>query len=168
MLSIHSLFVLQVIEKLRDVREKQTFSVVKRKLLLREGVERNPGPASIGQTLEWYKTTLQNGKVSEAKIKSEALRFFKLSKSNELKDKKLFKRALEALSNSHTKTEKKLLRETMKSRNGKGSHCEIPPDDFATETSCEKQRKSLFAKMCREEVKRREDKQARRCQTVFS
>ena len=120
---------------------------------MREGVERNPGPASIGQTLEWYKTTLQNGKVSEAKIKSEALRFFKLSKSNELKDKKLFKRALEALSNSHTKTEKNLLRETMKSRNGKGSHCEIPPDDFATETSCEKQRKSLFAKMCREEVK---------------
>ena len=152
-LSIHSLFVLQVIEKLLDVRGKQTFSVLKRKLLLREGVERNPGPASIGQTLEWYKTTLQNGKVSEAKIKSEALRFFKLSKSNELKDKKLFKRALEALSNSHTKTEKNLLRETMKSRNGKGSHCEIPPDDFATETSCEKQRKSLFAKMCREEVK---------------
>ena len=136
-LSIHSLFVLQVIEKLRDVREKQAFSVVKRKLLLREGVERNPGPASIGQTLEWYKTTLQNGKVSEAKIKSEALRFFKLSKSNELKDKKLFN----------------LLRETMKSRNGKGSHCEIPPDYFATEFSCEKQRKSLFAKMCREDVK---------------
>ena len=51
--------------------------------MLREGVERNPGPASIGQTLEWYKTTLQNGKVSEAKIKSEALRFFKLSKRNE-------------------------------------------------------------------------------------
>ena len=119
-----------MIEKLRDVRGKQMFSVVlqlvKRKLLLREGVERNPGPASIGLTLEWYKTTLQNGKVSEAKIESEALRFFKLSKSNELKDKNLFKRALEALSNSHTKTEKNLLRETMKSCNGKGSHCESP------------------------------------------
>ena len=97
MLSIHSLFVLQVIEKLRDVREKHSFSVVKRKLLLREGIERNPGPASDGQTLQWYKTTLQNGKVSEAKIKCEALRFFKISKSNELKDKKFFKRALEAV-----------------------------------------------------------------------
>ena len=43
--------------------------------LVREGVEANPGPPSIGETLDWYRETLQNGKLSEAKIESEALIF---------------------------------------------------------------------------------------------
>ena len=50
--------------------ENGFFSVVKRSLLVREGVE------AIGETLDWYRETLQNGKLSEAKIKSEALIFF--------------------------------------------------------------------------------------------
>jgi hypothetical protein len=61
---------------------------VKRKLLVREGVESNPGPPSVGQTLEWYEVIKR---LSEANIKSEALKFFTLSREN----KKQFKKALE-------------------------------------------------------------------------
>ena len=32
-----------------------------------------------GQTIEWYKVKLENGKISEAKIKSEAVNFFELA-----------------------------------------------------------------------------------------
>ena len=59
------LFVLQVSESLQEFQEKGCFSTIKRNLLVREGVESNP---SIGETLEWYRETLQNGKLSEAKI----------------------------------------------------------------------------------------------------
>ncbi len=95
--------------------ENGFFSVVKRSLLVREGVEANPGPPSIGETLDWYRETLQNGKLSEAKIKSEALIFFNLSSANQMKDKKLFKKALERLVTEHTKTQKNILREVLKS-----------------------------------------------------
>ena len=83
-----TLSVLQVVERIWV--ENGFFSVVKRSLLVREGVEANPGPPSIGETLDWYRETLQNGKLSEAKIKSEALIFFNLSSANQMKDKKLF------------------------------------------------------------------------------
>ena len=59
---------------------------------MREGVESNPGPPSVGQTLEWYEGIKR---LSEANIKSEALKFFTLSRENEMKDKKQFKKALE-------------------------------------------------------------------------
>ena len=32
-----------------------------------------------GQTIEWYKVNLENGNISEAKIKTEAVKFFDLS-----------------------------------------------------------------------------------------
>ena len=62
------LFVLQVSESLQEFQEKDCFSLFKRNLLVREGVGSNPGPPSVGETLEWYRETLQNGKLSEAKI----------------------------------------------------------------------------------------------------
>ena len=77
-------------------------------------MESNPGPPSVGETLEWYRETLQNGKLSEAKIKSESLKIFHLSTESQMKDKKLFKRALEGLVSAHTKSQKNLLREVLK------------------------------------------------------
>ena len=74
-----------------------------------EGVESNPGPQSIRETLNWYRETLQNGKCSEAKIKSESLTFFDLSSANQMKDKKLFKKSLEGLVKARTKTQKNIL-----------------------------------------------------------
>ena len=110
--------------------ENGFFSVVKRSLLVREGVEANPGPPSIGETLDWYRETLQNGKLSEAKIKSEALIFFNLSSANQMKDKKLFKKALEGLVTEHTKTQKNILREVLKRNNGQGAFGDQPPADY--------------------------------------
>ena len=69
------LFVLQVSESLQEFQEEGSFSILKKNLLVREGMESNPGPRSIGETLEWYRETLQNGKLSEARIKSESLKF---------------------------------------------------------------------------------------------
>ena len=82
---------------------EQTVSFSTRSQLLREGVESNPGPQSIRETLNWYRETLQNGKCSEAKNKSESLTFFDLSSANQMKDKKLFKKSLEGLVKAHTK-----------------------------------------------------------------
>ena len=48
-----------------------------------------------GQTIEWYKVNLENGKISEAKIKTEAVKFFDLSDEEQNKDKKVFKKRLE-------------------------------------------------------------------------
>ena len=62
------LYVLQVSESLQEFQEKGCFSIFKRNLLVREGVGSNSGPPSVGETLEWYRETLQNGKLSEAKI----------------------------------------------------------------------------------------------------
>ena len=45
---IFKIICLQIIPRLRDFHEQCSFSVVKRKLLVREGVESNPGPPSVG------------------------------------------------------------------------------------------------------------------------
>ena len=87
------LLVLQVIERMLHIQQKASF--MKRSLLVREGVESNPGPQTIRETLDWYRDTLKNGKCSEAKIKEEALIFFNLSSANKMKDEKIFKKALE-------------------------------------------------------------------------
>ena len=108
---------------------------------MREGVESNPGPPSIGQTLDWYTGALNKGT------------FFNLSDGNELKDKKLFKKALESLVRANIKTQQNILREVMKTHKGKGKNCETPPDDFSADITDEKARKSEFAKLCREEMK---------------
>ena len=117
------------------------------------GVEVNPGPPTIRETLDWYRDSLQNGKLSEAKIKSESLKFFNLSTANQMKDKKMFKKALEALVNDHTKTQRNILREVLRTNNGKGAFHDQPPDDYCRHISDDKKRKSLFVQQCREEMK---------------
>ena len=136
--------VLQVVERLWEEEESCFFSVVRKSLLVREGVEANPGPPSIGETLDWYRETLQNGKLSEAKIKSEALNFFNLSSANLMKDKKLFKKALEGLVTAHTKTQKNILREVLKKNNGQGAFYDQPPADYSTQICDDKKKKTLL------------------------
>ena len=89
------LLVLQVIERMLHIQQKASF--MKRSLLVREGVESNPGPQTIRETLDWYRDTLKNGKCSEAKIKEEALIFFNLSSANQMKDKNFLKGPLKVL-----------------------------------------------------------------------
>ena len=50
-------------------------------------------PVTNGQTIEWYKVNF--GKISEAKIKTEAVKFFDLSDEEQSKDKKVFKKRIE-------------------------------------------------------------------------
>ena len=47
--------------------------------------------------VDWYKKLKSGGKVSESKIKDEALLFFQVSPEERLKDKKVFKIHLEDL-----------------------------------------------------------------------
>ena len=54
------------------------------------------------EVLEWYKNTLENGKVSEETIKREALKFFKIS-PDAAKDKKRFKIEVEHFVTKHKK-----------------------------------------------------------------
>ena len=146
-----------MVERLWEEEESGFFSVVRKSLLVREGVEANPGLPSIGETLDWYRETLQNRKLSEAKIKSEALNFFNLSSANQMKDKKLFKKALEGLVTAHTKTQKNIiyyiLREVLKKNNGQGAFYDQPPADYSTQICDDKKRKAFFVKQCREEMK---------------
>ena len=48
-------------------------------------------PVPNGQTIEWYKVNLNFGKISEAKIRTEAVKFFE----EQNKDKKVFKKRIE-------------------------------------------------------------------------
>ena len=70
----------QVVIEVRAGAEKRFFfGNLKRNFLLREGIESNPGPVTIGETLEWYRHSCQNGKLAESEIKVESVKFFKLS-----------------------------------------------------------------------------------------
>ena len=70
----------QVVIKVRTGAGKRSFfESLERDLLLRVGMESNPGPVTIGETLEWYRNSCQNGKLAESEIKVESVKFFKLS-----------------------------------------------------------------------------------------
>ena len=79
----------QVVIKVWTGAEKRSFfGSLKRNLLLREGIESNPGPVTIGETLEWYRNSCQNGKLAESEIKVESIKFVKLSGDNLNRDKR--------------------------------------------------------------------------------
>ena len=66
----------QVVIKVRTGAEKRSFfESLERDLLLRVGMESNPGPVTIGETLEWYRNSCQNGKLAESEIKVEISSF---------------------------------------------------------------------------------------------
>ena len=55
----------QVVIKVRTGAGKRSFfESLERDLLLRVGTESNPGPVTIGETLEWYRNSCQNGKLA--------------------------------------------------------------------------------------------------------
>ena len=56
-----------------------------------------PKVQTNGSAVDWYKKLKSGGKVSESKIKDEALLFFQVSPEERLKDKKVFKIRLEDL-----------------------------------------------------------------------
>ena len=79
----------QVVIKVRTGAEKRSFfGSLKRNLLLREGIESNPGPVTIGETLEWYRNSCRNGKLAESEIKVESIKFFKISGDDLNRDKR--------------------------------------------------------------------------------
>ena len=89
----------EVVIKVRTSTEKRSFfGSLKRNLLnLREGIETNPGPVTIGKTLEWYRNSCLNGKLAESEIKVESVEFFKSTGDDLNIDKKMFKRAMKNL-----------------------------------------------------------------------
>ena len=79
----------QVVIKVRTGAEKRSFfRSLKRNLLLREGIESNPGPVTIGESLEWYRNSCRNGKLAESEIKVESIKFFKISGDDLNRDKR--------------------------------------------------------------------------------
>ena len=79
----------QVVIKVRTGAEKRSFfESLERDLLLRVGMESNPGPVTIGETLEWYRNSCRNGKLAESEIKVESIKFVKLSGDNLNRDKR--------------------------------------------------------------------------------
>ena len=56
---------------------------------------------------------------------------------------------------ANTNTQKNILQEVLKIHNGKGAFNDLPPDDFSTQISDEKNQKALFVQQCRarEEMK---------------
>ena len=110
-------------------------------------------PVTNGQTIEWYKVNLKFGKISEAKIKTEAVKFFDLSDEEQSKDKKIFKKRIEDFVKNQKNIETNLVREIQKAKHGLGKHCENPPQDFLTDVECEKERRLKFLKTARDEMK---------------
>ena len=131
----------QVVIKVRTGAEKRFFfGSLKRNLLLREGIESNPGPVTIGETLSWYRNSCQNGKLAESEIKIESVKFFKLSGDDLNRNKKMFKLALEKLVRKDANIQKTLLTEIKKlhhkgqGKAGAALH-EIPLTDFPPDIS---------------------------------
>ena len=138
------------------VIEMASFGVINMILLIRSGLERNPGPVnpSIGDTLAWLDDLHKDGKVSEEKLKSEAQIFF----SHEIvEDKKGVKKKLSDLVLRRKKQILTLQRELQIQLSGKGKHGEIAPDDFFPDIDDQKERNSMFTKMCRADAKDSEE-----------
>ena len=110
-------------------------------------------PVTNGGAIDWYRSILINGKISEEKIKTEAGKFFNLSVEDKAKDKKVFKIRLEGLLTSQKNVEQNLVREILKAKGGQGKHCENPPRDFLSDVDCEKKRRLSFLKSARDEMK---------------
>ena len=99
----------QVVIKVRTGAGKRSFfESLERDLLLRVGMESNPGPVTIGETLEWYRNSCQNGKLAESEIKVESVKFFKLSGDDLNRYKTMFNRAMEKLVRKDANTKKTL------------------------------------------------------------
>ena len=106
-----------------------------------DAVMDTPKVQTNGSAVYWYNKLKSGGKVSETKIKDEALLFFKVSPEERLKDKKVFKIHLENLLKIKKSTEELLMQDVLKEKGGKGNHFEIPPADFLSDIDCAKKRR---------------------------
>ena len=110
-------------------------------------------PRTNGETLLWHREGLLNGRVSEEKFKSEAIKFFGLSQEESCKSKQYFKKDIEDFITKHLNLQKNMLREFLEEKGGIGKNHETPPEDFMTEVQDEKQRRLAFLKFGREGMK---------------
>ena len=85
----------------------------------------NLGQPTNNETLHWFKESLENGKVSEERFKSEAITFFNLSPEHSTKSKPIFKREILNFMTVHTNTQKNLTREFLRDQRGSGKHSEM-------------------------------------------
>ena len=108
--------------------------------------------------MEWYRNSCRNGKLAESEIKVESVKFFQSTGDDLNRDKKMFKRAMKKLLRKDANTQKTLLREIKKfhhkgqGKAGAAFH-EIPPTDFFPDISDVNERKMMFFKQCKEELK---------------
>ena len=79
----------QVVIKVRTGAEKTSFfGSLKQNLLLREGIESNPDPVTIGETLEWSGTVVEMGswRNKKSKLKVSSFSNFQETTLTEIKD----------------------------------------------------------------------------------
>ena len=98
------------------------------------------------EVLEWYKNTLENGKVSEETIKREALKFFKTS-PDAAKDKKRFKIEVEDFVTKHKNMLRKMEKNCSKESGGS------VPADFRPDIEDDRERKKEFLRFARESIR---------------
>ena len=98
------------------------------------------------EVLEWYKNTLENGKVSEETIKREALKFFKIS-PDAAKDKKRFKIEVEDFVTKHKNMLRKMEKNCSKESGGS------VPADFRPDIEDDRERKKEFLRFARESIR---------------
>ena len=98
-------------------------------------------PRTNGETLLWHRKGLLNGRVSEEKFKSEAIKFFGIAQEESCKSKQYFKKDIEDFITKHPNLQKNMLREFLEEKGGIGKNHETPPEDFMTEVQDAKQRR---------------------------
>ena len=101
------------------------------------------------EVLEWYKNTLENGKVSEETIKREALKFFKIS-PDAAKDKKRFKIEVEDFVTKHKNMLRKMEKHCLKES---GGSVKSVPADFRPDIEDDRERKNEYLRFARESIR---------------
>ena len=104
------------------------------------------------EVLEWFKDVLENGKVSEEIFKTESVKFFNICQEME-REKKLYKREVEAFAAEHKNMLKRMEREFLKERGGSGKNHVDAPNDFREDIEDERERKKAFLQFARDGVK---------------
>ena len=120
-------------------------------------------PRTNGETLLWHQEGLLNGRVSEEKFNSEAIKFFGLSQDESCKSKQYFKKDIQDFIDKHVNLQNNILREYLEENGGIGKHNETPPEDFRTELQEEKQRRLAFFKIWpqRDEILKKNERNAK-------
>ena len=119
---------------------------VKMESSLKQHHRSNLSKPTNNETLHWFKESLENGRASEERFKSEAISFFNLSHENGTMSKAMFKRELLDFTSMHLNTQRNLTREFLKEQGGSGRHSEMPPHDYRGEIENDKERKKMFLK----------------------